>query len=618
MFCYRTKILSQVQSSSDNKLPANKSVLVLGNPESGKTTLIAKLQGNEDPKRGTGLEYFYLNVRDEYRDDHTRLGVWILDGDAFHKNLLKFALSEKSIKNSLIMLVVPMNQPWHIMESLDNWAAVLQEHINRLKLSPDDANEQQQHFVKKFQSYTEPGDELDSGATSPMKRTADGFSKPISNINPSTIGSPGEVEDALLLPLGENTLTNNLGIDIIVVVTKTDHMTVLEKEHDYKDEHFDFIQQQIRKFCLSYGATLCYTSVKEDKNCDLLYKYLVHRIYGLPFSTSALVVEKDSVFIPSGWDNEKKISILYENMTNMKPDDVYTDVILRPITRKPIQREAEVQAEDEQMFLMRQQALYNQQAPSPMKQVSIVVSQKRKVPENGDVSRKAARCSAQQVAAILDSDDEETLGFDKDYPSDELETDSDDNVDNDNDSENDSDNENPVDRLPEDLLLGIILILETIMRSPAGVQKSGDRRMSSPGQGNMSSPKKIDGTKGVAGTNEGVLANFFNSLLNKKPGANPAAAGMKSAGNQHKNGCVSEDPLGLDRASVQLAPYSSLFDTLGVCIVSRSAEDIVLSCLTWTNKAVRNDAAAELDRMTRPKKPVPINAQAEESNHDAS
>ncbi|KAG1651194.1 hypothetical protein GQR58_027383 [Nymphon striatum] len=75
-------------------------------------------------------------------------------------------------------------------------------------------------------------------------------------------------------------------------------------------------------------------------------------------------------------------------------------------------------------------------------------SQKRKVPENGDVSRKTARCSAQQVAAILDSDDEETLGFDEDYPSDELETDSDDNVDNDNDSESDSDNEIPADRLP--------------------------------------------------------------------------------------------------------------------------------------------------------------------------
>ncbi|KAG1709142.1 Sister chromatid cohesion protein DCC1 [Nymphon striatum] len=75
-------------------------------------------------------------------------------------------------------------------------------------------------------------------------------------------------------------------------------------------------------------------------------------------------------------------------------------------------------------------------------------SQKRKVPENGDVSRKTARCSAQQVAAILDSDDKETLGFDEDYSSDELETDSDDDVDNDNDSESDSDNENPADCLP--------------------------------------------------------------------------------------------------------------------------------------------------------------------------
>lgn len=74
-------------------------------------------------------------------------------------------------------------------------------------------------------------------------------------------------------------------------------MSVLEKEYDFKEEHFDFIQQSIRKFCLQYGAALFYTSVKEDKNCDLLYKYLVHQIYGLPFRTPALVVEKDAVFV---------------------------------------------------------------------------------------------------------------------------------------------------------------------------------------------------------------------------------------------------------------------------------------------------------------------------------
>ena len=41
---------------------------MLGDKESGKTTLVAKLQGNEDPKKGAGLEYGYIDVRDEYRD----------------------------------------------------------------------------------------------------------------------------------------------------------------------------------------------------------------------------------------------------------------------------------------------------------------------------------------------------------------------------------------------------------------------------------------------------------------------------------------------------------------------------------------------------------------------
>lgn len=64
----RSEILSEVQNQGSTKLPSNKSVLVLGDNLSGKTTLIAKLQGVEDPKKGSGLEYAYIDVRDEYRD----------------------------------------------------------------------------------------------------------------------------------------------------------------------------------------------------------------------------------------------------------------------------------------------------------------------------------------------------------------------------------------------------------------------------------------------------------------------------------------------------------------------------------------------------------------------
>ena len=55
-------------SAESTKLPADKQVVVLGNNQTGKTTLIAKLQGNEDPKKGSGLEYAHILVRDEYRD----------------------------------------------------------------------------------------------------------------------------------------------------------------------------------------------------------------------------------------------------------------------------------------------------------------------------------------------------------------------------------------------------------------------------------------------------------------------------------------------------------------------------------------------------------------------
>lgn len=64
----RSAILEEVQNQGNTKLPSNKNVVVLGDNESGKTTLIAKLQGVEDPKKGSALEYAYIDVRDEYRD----------------------------------------------------------------------------------------------------------------------------------------------------------------------------------------------------------------------------------------------------------------------------------------------------------------------------------------------------------------------------------------------------------------------------------------------------------------------------------------------------------------------------------------------------------------------
>uniref|UniRef100_A0A673A9L9 Dynein light intermediate chain n=1 Tax=Sphaeramia orbicularis TaxID=375764 RepID=A0A673A9L9_9TELE len=309
-----SSILSEVSTRSNSKLPSGKNILVFGEDGSGKTTLMAKLQGADHNKRGRGLEYLYLNVHDEDRDDLTRCNVWILDGDLYHKGLLKFAVSAQSLPDCLAVFVADMSRPWTIMESLKKWASVLRDHVDKLKIPPEDMRELEQKMVKAFQEYTEPEEATPS---SPQRRAT----------------TAGE-DEAVVLPLGDNTLTHNLGIPVLIVCTKCDAVSVLEKEHDYREEHFDFIQSHIRRFCLHYGAGLIYTSVKEEKNLDLLYKYVVHKMYDFQFTTPALVVEKDAVFIPSGWDNEKKIGILHENFTTVRPEDPFEDFITKPPVRK--------------------------------------------------------------------------------------------------------------------------------------------------------------------------------------------------------------------------------------------------------------------------------------------
>ncbi|MEQ2158094.1 Cytoplasmic dynein 1 light intermediate chain 2, partial [Goodea atripinnis] len=74
----------------------------------------------------------------------TRCNVWILDGDLYHKGLLKFAVTPQSLPGCLAVLVADMSRPWTIMESLQKWASVLRDHLDKLKIPPEDMREMEQ------------------------------------------------------------------------------------------------------------------------------------------------------------------------------------------------------------------------------------------------------------------------------------------------------------------------------------------------------------------------------------------------------------------------------------------------------------------------------------------
>ncbi|CAF1596240.1 unnamed protein product, partial [Didymodactylos carnosus] len=283
------------------------------------------------------MKTYYIDVRDDDTDDTPKLGVWILDGDTSCSQLLKFAIKSDNIENCLLILVASMTQPWSILTVLKKWTTIIEDHIDRLKLDTNKLRELRDKIQYDFQHYLEPSEATNKRLTTSATSTS--LASSSTSATPTTSPATTQItnsnsDDQFILPLGEGVLTKNLGLPVIVVITKCDAMPTLEKENDYKDEQFDFIQHHIRKFCLQYGAALFYTSVKEKKNIDKLYKYIVHKCYNYPFQYSAAVVERDSIFIPNGWDNEKKIHILLENLHQIKPTDNYTDIIVKPIVRR--------------------------------------------------------------------------------------------------------------------------------------------------------------------------------------------------------------------------------------------------------------------------------------------
>jgi hypothetical protein len=62
----------------------------------------------------------------------------------------------------------------------------------------------------------------------------------------------------------------------------------------------------------------------------------VHKCYGYPFVSTAAIIERDAIFIPSGWDNPNKTDILLENLHRLKSTSNYADVFVKPVHRRVI------------------------------------------------------------------------------------------------------------------------------------------------------------------------------------------------------------------------------------------------------------------------------------------
>ena len=133
------------------------------------------------------------------------------------------------------------------------------------------------------------------------------------------------------MPLPEGCLKVNLGIPIVVVVNKVDLVLHGDKKA-FLDENFDFIQKHVREYSMQYGATVIFTSATTNRNLNVCYQYLLHRLYSYDLQYKAEVLERENLFLPAGFDTPTLINELSKGQVVSAEREtlLYEDVIKKP------------------------------------------------------------------------------------------------------------------------------------------------------------------------------------------------------------------------------------------------------------------------------------------------
>ena len=158
--------------------------------------------------------------------------------------------------------------------------------------------------------------------------------------------SEEEISLKLETPLKEGLLKTNIGIPIILSITKSDIVNKIEERKNF-EENSDFILKHLRQIAIQYGATIIYTSIQDNINITLLYDYICNILFKFHLIHKPNLIDKDSFFIPSGYDSLDSLK-LSDSLHYI--DMLYEDRI-QSEKMKPIIEEEEIICEDTNVFL---------------------------------------------------------------------------------------------------------------------------------------------------------------------------------------------------------------------------------------------------------------------------
>eukprot|EP01006_Ploeotia_vitrea_P041417 TRINITY_DN66525_c7_g10_i1.p1 TRINITY_DN66525_c7_g10~~TRINITY_DN66525_c7_g10_i1.p1 ORF type:complete len:542 (+),score=80.43 TRINITY_DN66525_c7_g10_i1:61-1686(+) len=340
---------------NDNPERHDCNVVVLGNQSSGVRSLLARMAGKDidDAYQGFALEYetFDISNPDDRNDSSYRINLWHLETPD-HSDLLKVALPPDALGHSLVVLVTDLSNPTTVMEHVDSWSDKLREHVRECMEEKTPAEKAEledkvlQHLAQ-VQKELKDKQQNAQDAKPPKRRrqrSASLFSKQMNAIKQEeTIMNGQKQADAELLTaeMAPGLLTNNFGLPIVVVGTKSDLMVDATKaackdlnSSEANARHLlNFMQAHLRTWCLANGASLVFTSAKMDTGIDTLMDYIKSRAFGFPFEQELMTTNPENVFVPFGFDSLERIGLLnFEPIATL--DTPYNYVLYNHIKNK--------------------------------------------------------------------------------------------------------------------------------------------------------------------------------------------------------------------------------------------------------------------------------------------
>ena len=250
---------------------AGATTVVLGDPGSGKSTLVASICAKAPKKEAAGaLDYTYTH------DEHGLVHVYTLhSADASVAATLPYAFppvsegraSLHAVRGARFVLVLDWHAPWRFVEQLEAWLALVR-HVVGSAYAPDE----------------------------------DAVRAAMQHERVHALGGGRALPPGLL--------AENLGVEITIVLAKSDAVPHLLSERHITEAQLDYVQQVVRTIAMRYGAGIVSTSRQRPGSFEAARAFLATGAGTASTNDAALLC------VPRSWDSWSKIAVLDESFSS--------------------------------------------------------------------------------------------------------------------------------------------------------------------------------------------------------------------------------------------------------------------------------------------------------------